>query len=74
MGDFKHHSVQISGGKLEDVKTNSDELEVRNGQESQRTFTPDSYFLLGSILDELKKMNKHLAMITDEEDINEHED
>ena len=48
-----------------------DEIQERNGQKHQRVFDPLAYRLLGQILTELQKMNAHLAIITDEEDIND---
>ena len=41
----------------------------RNGQVHQRSYNPDSTRLLTDILGELKKMNAHLEIITEEDDL-----
>lgn len=47
--------------------TSEDELQQKNGQQHQRVYDPDSNRLLGDILEELKKMNFQLSIITSEE-------
>lgn len=44
-----------------------DEIQERNGQKHERVFDPESYILLGEILEELRKMNLQLQLITDED-------
>jgi hypothetical protein len=43
----------------------------RGNTRRRNTFDKDVFFLLGSMLSELKKINRHLAALTDEEDIND---
>ena len=52
------------------VKTDPDEIQVRNLQDHQRTYDPDANETLKEILAELKKMNQQFIFITGEEDEN----
>ena len=70
MGKFKHHSVNVSGGTIESSKTSAEEVIDRGGDDHQRVYDPLTYNLLERIYDELKKMNTHLALITDQEEVN----
>lgn len=47
--------------------TADEELQVRNNQDHQRVFDPENRKLLLEILDELKKMNIQLSLMTEEE-------
>jgi hypothetical protein len=49
------------------VKTDPDEIQVRNLQDHQRTYDPDQVYYQKKILEELKKMNIQLSLITGEE-------
>ena len=46
--------------------TTADELQVRNGQDHQRVYDPDANATLKEILAQLKIMNTHFELITDE--------
>ena len=48
-----------------------DQSQERRGQDHVRTFDPDAYQLLGLIYQELLKLNAHMAILTDEEEIND---
>ena len=48
-------------------KTSPDEVQERNNQDHQRVFDPEVNFVLREILKELKTMNMHLSVITEEE-------
>jgi len=44
-----------------------DQSQERGGQDHVRVFDPQAYILLTQILDELKKMNLQLQIITEED-------
>ena len=50
-----------------DRGSSEEQSQERAGQDHVRTFDPEAYILLGQILEELKKMNSQLQLITDEE-------
>jgi hypothetical protein len=49
--------------------TTADEKQTRNGQDHARVFDPENRKLLVEILNELKKMNIQLSIITEEEEL-----
>jgi hypothetical protein len=48
-------------------KSDSTELQERNAQKHSRTYDPDQVYYQKKILEELKKMNTQLSLITGEE-------
>ena len=48
-------------------KSDPSELQTRNGQEHVRVYNPTSERLMFGILEELKKMNTQLSLITEVE-------
>ena len=50
-------------------KTDESEIQARNGQEHQRVYDPEMHKRLGDILEAINTMNRHLEIITGEEDI-----
>ena len=50
-------------------KTDESELQERNGQDHQRVFEPDVHRRLGDILEVLNKIETHLSLMTDEDDL-----
>lgn len=48
-------------------KTDESELQTRNGQDHQRVFAPETTRLLTELLEEIKKMNVQMSLITGEE-------
>lgn len=46
--------------------TTADELQERNGQDHQRVFDPSAVDLLQQILSEMKDINFHLQILTEE--------
>ena len=59
----------IGENLVKDVTTTTtpDELQVRNGQDHQRVYDPELGDILRKILDELKKTNLHLSILTGDE-------
>ena len=53
-----------------DRGSSEEQSQERAGQDHIRTFDPESYQLLGLIYKELLKLNAHMEILTDEEDIN----
>ena len=47
--------------------TTADEVQTRNGQDHQRVYDPTNQRILIKILEQLEKMNEHLAIITEHE-------
>jgi len=47
--------------------TTADEVQTRNGQDNQRVYDPTNQRILIKILEQLEKMNEHLAIITEHE-------